>query len=302
MKLETFLQTALSEAVSPAIAKEPGLRASAVPFCPILNMAQSLAAVKEPVQKVDYAGQFYTGIGTVVHTHWQASIVDHPMLGEHVFGNWVCQGCGKEVSKTFRPRPCDCHYPWWRYKELSLRYRSLTGHCDMLFRDPDDGWTLLDLKTATTHHVEKTKTAKPPHILQIRCYAYLLEKEYDIEIRRVALVYQAREYHAKFIPVSVVWDDHQRARIKRKLDYWCDNYSLARAALRGEAPLRQVAQARPCHTLEDYDREMAAAFYFTTCQFRGVCCVNRGKGLKPLLTGLVDEYRKLKKERKRVRT
>lgn len=182
------------------------LRCSALPFCPLdffVNIANHGMA-----RSLDMRGLFYTSVGTTVHLVMQQAL---SMRDGRLFGDWKCRKCGNfEPMSTLR---LCCGQPM-QYEELNIDYKGIKGHVDTLYALDGKAaqkmsflpkeqrfeaakaleFVIVDYKT--TSEKGKHKKEKDPgdgYKSQIRAYAYLLNKQYGLNIVGVMLAFIPRD-------------------------------------------------------------------------------------------------------------
>lgn len=143
-------------------------RVSSFPYCPVLHALN-------PTERVeDYSSRFYTDIGTAMHELIQ-DFMPRTMHGHKVFGNWSCRKCGKKRKLTVLPeKPCSCFKgkkvtagDAWKYEEIEIEYRGLTGHVDKLLQvqtaSGEVGYLVIDYKTTNIPAYEAPKKKRRKH-------------------------------------------------------------------------------------------------------------------------------------------
>lgn len=304
-RLKKLLREALEEPSTLALMDMPRLRPSALPFCPILGLMNTVKAHKQKMELISFKDEFYTGVGTTVHELWQRHIVNHPVLGSHAWGCWECPACGEKKTNRRRPKLCKCGAPvQWKYVEPELRYRSIPGHCDMLLLDTDDGNVLLDLKTTSLRNATETRhfLPVPKHKHQLRAYAVMIERQHGIKIDKLLLVYHPRDSaEAKNeVVIRVAWNRRIHKETKTDLNGAIDAFSQLRIWWKGHtrvatrASLQPMINSRPCTSRAAYDRYMKDAFFKTKCPLYEKC-VNSSRHRELAATILQAVFEELEK-------
>jgi len=96
--------------------RPPRFRLSGSPFCPYKFLYQWYDYVTTGrVDFWDYPADFYTGIGTAIHSTLQKWV---PLCNPGLYlGNWQCPECRKVIQSAVGPKMCpDCNR-WMRYEE-----------------------------------------------------------------------------------------------------------------------------------------------------------------------------------------
>lgn len=244
------------------------LRASGGPYCSIID------ATKEREEIADIFGTYFTSSGTNFHDVVQLflALADH---GKYMWGNWVCQRCNKEWAHCFNPIRCDsCDIPL-KYKEVSLRVGNYTAHCDHIARYPISIryktakgyviktkyiWVVNDHKTCT---VIPTKCARG-YIHQVRIYCAMLEILHGIKIDAYYVTYfmRANLKRKVFGPFKFA---PQRQKTKDWIFKAVKNFKVVTQYYKGNASLKDVVLARPCHSVADYKDYMSRSYGFKDC-------------------------------------
>lgn len=110
--------------------KPPRFRMSASPFCPYKFLFDWYDFIKtDRADYWDYTSDFYTNIGTAIHSTLQKWIpINNP--GSYL-GNWKCPRCHKYIEAAVGPKFCKKCGKWMIYEEFSfLEKPGFTGHCD----------------------------------------------------------------------------------------------------------------------------------------------------------------------------
>lgn len=209
------------------------LRCSALPFCPLDFFTK--IANNGMARSLDMRGLFYTSIGTTVHSVMQEGLSQH---GHRLFGDWKCRKCYTvEPFSTIRA----CCGQLMQYEEVSVDYRGIKGHVDTLFALDGKAaakmshlpraermeaaktleLVIVDYKT-TSERAKKKKEVDPGsgYISQIRAYAYLLTKQFGLQIKGVMLAFIPRDNPQ----YPTVWEQqilpHDHRLIRDNLRTW----------------------------------------------------------------------------------
>lgn len=304
-------------------------RVSGLPFCGLL-VASGSNMSEESYQKTHY-----TSSGTVLHTNIQTWASANPKLARYMYGIWKCSGCGKETEEVgFVPKTiCTCEHTrsdcapkdfmffdkFWMYEEITIEWKELSGHIDLVLRLPNGTYIVVDFKTTSMeskHRLKKWNPDKfyepssPSYIAQIRTYASLLTLLFDMRIVGWCLVNMDRDRPVGFddntysmIPAS--WDRKKSIRwmnlVKRSRKSWVSYAKLlteVSKSERGEShssvqAYKQVVKTRPCRAKEDYDKFMKYRFYGKeVCPLLGACC----ESSKAAYTASIARLEKLETE------
>lgn len=110
--------------------RPPRFRLSSSPFCPYRFLFDWYDYIKSgEVDYWDYPSDFYTDIGTTIHSLLQKWIpINNP--GSYL-GNWECPRCHKRIEAAVGPKFCKDCGKWMIYDEFSfLEEPGFSGHCD----------------------------------------------------------------------------------------------------------------------------------------------------------------------------
>jgi hypothetical protein len=209
------------------------LRCSALPFCPLDFFAK--VATNGMARSLDMNGVFYTRVGTAVHDVMQTVLA---YGNTHLFGDWKCHKCGA-LEHFSTARTC-CGWPM-AYQEVTVNYGGINGHVDTLFAlNPAAAaevsllpeaermeaaksleLVIVDYKT-TSESAKEDKKRSPPltYQSQIKAYAWLLRKQYGLNIQGVMLVFIPRDNPAKPTIWEYVLTDTDYKLILQDLRLW----------------------------------------------------------------------------------
>jgi Holliday junction resolvase-like predicted endonuclease len=243
------LETALSSKLLPVdlTSKEKiVLRSSGLPFCGVRTVMGRLDSINT---FSSFMSLYYTSVGTAVHSTWQKAMISED-VGENVFGDWSCSICKAKFKQGFKPlckaTPCDL-----TYEELTLSYKNLTGHCDLVARYGET-WTLWELKTAgVTNSTYKPFDFKPQHRIQTLAYSFMLQENYNISIENINIIYKERQYHFGYKDFKFPYTSELKDDIKTQIDYWNFCYTLSVKPF-SNLNFKKVFDNRPCLSKEDY--------------------------------------------------
>lgn len=169
------------------------LRCSQLPYCPrsVLYKWASSGLMFE----MDMMMHYYVNVGHSVHNTMQSYLA---LSGKFV-ADYKCRVCKKWHRFSTKSRccgkPCEYH-------EVLIDYKGIVGHIDAILK-VEDRYYIVDFKT-TSLSGSKTKQKKPGngYVRQVLAYAYLLKKQYKIEVAGSMLVFLPRDNPKN----AVVWE------------------------------------------------------------------------------------------------
>lgn len=231
--------------------RDPGrvlnLRCSSLPFCPLSLFYQ--VGTLGVSQSQDMNSMYFTRVGTTVHTVMQTVLVRD---GGRVFGDWQCRKCGlKERMSLFRRCP-KCKKPM-EYEELEIDFRGIKGHVDTLFvpkahvkrakalsKLPEVErfeeakklqFVIVDYKTCSiSNSSAKKRDPGKTYKSQIRAYAWLLTKQYGLQIVSTILMFLPRDNPNRPVYWEQAWTKDDMPKLGRDLKRWKKAHSDALAA------------------------------------------------------------------------
>lgn len=185
------------------------LRCSSLPFCPHAFFVEVARSLRH--NHLDMAGLYYTSVGTTVHEVMQTAL---PQYSKNIVGNWLCRECGNLEFFKSQPQCCDFSM---EYVEIDINYKGVVGHVDCLFKVPG-GYYVVDFKTCSLNNSkEKEKDPGDAYKEQLLAYAYLLRKQYKLEIKGIMNLFIPRDNPAKAVAWSQRIGKHDLLNIKEKL-------------------------------------------------------------------------------------
>lgn len=114
----------------------PEFRVSSFPYCPLLFSG-------DPGDfEAAYTSAFYFEKGTETHSLVQWSMA-HSVSAHMMYGHWACSKCDEKEERliewTTKPdHACKkCGKKSWKYVEVTVAYKGIEGHVDMILRVPD---------------------------------------------------------------------------------------------------------------------------------------------------------------------
>lgn len=280
-------------------------RTSGLPFCPIKSFLLS-------DRKESYSMDHYTSTGTAIHETLQKWLA----LGDykqHMYGDWQCSSCGKKKKMQLMPEVCTCrsNSAQWIYKEISISYKKLTGHIDLILQLNFTGkirYVVIDFKS-TDMERKRSKVNWDPlqpssrnYVVQVRTYCTVLTLEYGLNIvgwilpsiNRASPITDEQGFH----PLAGEWSKKLSDRWVKYLDAANYDFIVLKRLMRHlkernveEANdwLIEMVKTRPCHDEEQYKKWMHYAFYGKdVCPMKNTCC--KGKN-KPVLAEIRQRLR-----------
>jgi hypothetical protein len=186
------------------------LRPSQMPFCPTNFFLEN--ANHGLYRTLDFAGAYYTSVGTVVHSIMQEFLAK----SGNFLADYHCAECDTWHKMSYK-HEC-CGFPT-RYEEIAIDYKGIHGHIDAVFRDKSGKMWIGDFKTCSTKAAPK-KQEDPGivYIEQIEVYAVLLELQYGIPIEGIMDIFIVRD-DPKSTPAiySRLITDEKREEVKKRL-------------------------------------------------------------------------------------
>lgn len=283
-------------------------RASGLPFCGIKRF---LLDERGESYNMDH----YTTTGTAIHETLQKWLP----FGDYkaaIYGDWECSACGKvKASCTLPMKSCKCgaDVPW-KYKELSVTYRKLSGHIDLVLElnTTPVSYIIVDFKTTDMERKrssaswDQSKPSSRNYVVQIRTYCSILCQEYGLNIRgwilasinRAAPIRDERDFH---LLASGDWNPRHSKRWLKHIDNANMDFIRLKRLLRylkqedsdnANDALRALVKGRPCQSNEEYDKWMYYGFYNKdVCPMKKICCTGKHG---PVLAHIKDELRRKK--------
>ena len=250
----------------------PEFRVSSFPYCPLLFSG-------DPGDfEAAYTSAFYFEKGTETHSLIQWSMA-HSVSAHMMYGHWACSKCDEKeerlVEWTTKPDyACKkCGKKSWKYVEVTVAYKGIEGHVDMILRVPDYsqkadsklnkggiGWRycVIDYKTTSLPEIPKKyqtdwtardkimskKYPVPANVVQIRSYAALLRRKYKLNVCGTSLAYLDRSGPVRskrtFHLVTQEWSKNDdklwMGRIDRATETHPTAFQLRKAMMEGKKP------------------------------------------------------------------
>jgi hypothetical protein len=254
IKMKDFIDKHLDEAFNLQVENPPrkrSLRCSSLPYCGILD-----TLIPEEPEIGDLSGTLFMSMGSSAHEALQLFMCLEDKYGSNVWGSWKCRECGREKKYCFRPKNC-CNQPM-KYVEVDFRIGPLTGHCDLIVRY-NKKFYVWEFKTTGL----KPKKPKRQHLLQVRHYAAMVKRCFNILISGYVIVYVGRQFleRWKFGPYNA-------ATTLQQTEDWLfraiKNYKAATKARKDPSRenLLELVQSRPCKSIKDWKDYMSRAEQF----------------------------------------
>lgn len=143
--------------------RPPRFRLSASPFCAYKFLFQWYDFIKtDKIDLWDYSSDFYTSIGTTIHSLLQKWIpINNPGL---FLGNWKCPTCKKVIEAATGPKFCKKCQSWMIYEEFVFYEKpGFAGHGDGIYLLNTDLVKTLDIDLYNTKRMDKyIRSCKKP--------------------------------------------------------------------------------------------------------------------------------------------
>lgn len=274
--LDSFL-VSMSQTKVPSNRKKE-FRISSFPYCPIRRL------IFNELANESFKMSFYTSIGTAVHETIQKWITLNPDIRDKVYACWKIVELNEVIGPClYKDIPRKYHNYTIEYEEITITYRGLSGHVDLVIEILPGKYLIVDFKTS---NLTKNKIRYPmwqnmypasrSSIIQISSYSSLLTQEFGLDVIGWCLVYvdrgdvisQATSYHKVLKP----WNKKKTKRFMKFIDKACDNNKLVLKLNKildkskgyseeGNKLLKSIVKNRPCVDDKTYDEWMDYAFY-----------------------------------------
>lgn len=254
--------------------RPPSIRPSSVPFCPKMFIFQYIEFI-DGGGSWDFFGDFYTGIGTVIHNIIQKWLpIQNP---GYIMGNWKCR-CGNTVKNRVGPVKCKKCKIFMEYQEIVVKFpdAKITGHIDGLIinyqgeeninkiirdfsRERIPAW-ILELKSTGMYAAKNIKVARHNHDCQATIYTQAMkkvfEKKFNLEIKGYIIKYIARDHPGiRSIDIKKKINDDRLYKITCKL-FNIFNRSLS------TKNIDKLFSIKPCKRWPEIYQE---------CEYAGIC-------------------------------
>lgn len=237
------------------VLREQEFRSSSLPLCSVLSLYNMVVP-----QEQNFFADYYTSIGTAIHESFQKWHIKTLTA----FGNWTCS-CGKKFEETTFPTCCGNI----KYVEIELKYRGLSGHIDMCYKDGKK-ICIQDYKSTSLISLQKmrqTKQISLKYRIQVLVYTHIMEKKGHI-MGLPSLIFVARDDPKSFLQIEIDWD----AGISKKVGEFIEEQRLSFLAAKKSFKTRDLQYAleyRTCETEKDYS-EFKKCLY-KDCILSSVC-------------------------------
>ena len=232
------------------------LRPSQLPFCPLQFWLS--VSTEGLTRKSDFYSQYYTSVGTTVHTVVQS----HLHRSKRFISNWHCSKCKK--TRYFRPaKKCCGAIP--DYLEVEISANGMSGHIDAVFRDRQERYWIVDFKTSSVAALS-SKRSDPgaAYKEQIRTYASAVSKQYGIEVYGVCIVFIARDNPRKRTTWHLVLDKSARRETRLGVASYLKQHKKA-LKLKTFNELVDLYETRRCRSSEEMRAFVGQCSYVSLC-------------------------------------
>jgi hypothetical protein len=255
----------------------PEFRVSSFPYCPLRSLLFSGG------RDNSYSMEFYTSIGTAVHESLQKWALKSSFK-DKIFCCW------KEVKTKkvhgpcfFRDLPKEIRKKELIYEEITIKYKGLSGHVDLVLELLPDVFVIIDFKTTDLQgkrlrHRSKWQDQYPAEhssIIQISTYSTLLRKLFGLNVKAWCLVYvdrasaiqNSRSYYKLMRP----WTKKKSKSMMKHIERACDNNAKLTSlnkiiessdeySPKATKLLKYLVKNRPCVDEETYNDWMYYKF------------------------------------------
>lgn len=160
-------------------------------FCQIATL---IPLIENKLEQESCMQDFYCEIGTAVHSVMQKWMG----VKNYLYGLWECPKC-RSIQEGFSPKKC-CN-KLCIYKEYSLNWRGISGHCDGII-SIDSLFYILEFKTISLKGLKEREELKRPyyfHSNQVNMYLLMAQKlKLPNPLVGSVIVYIARDNPNKF--------------------------------------------------------------------------------------------------------
>lgn len=167
---------------------------SQCPMCPTSFIYSWLVLGHKGFNQLDLRSEITLGTGTHIHESVQKYL---PMSCEGLVGDWQCKKCKRTHRVQAQPKVCQCGSHEFDYHEIGISYKGFEGHIDTVYCYNNEHM-IVDYKSTTLKQLE-AKAAQPSfeYQMQLRSYALLMKLQYNIIIKRIMLLFIAKEFPEK---------------------------------------------------------------------------------------------------------
>jgi hypothetical protein len=244
---------------------EPTARFSKLPMCGLLH---TLDILDDSKKYIDYSTDFFTEIGTVVHSIMQRHFPLTKNVSQYVFGNWKCKNCNHLLKLCTTPKCCPkCFLKAMSYSEIEINFKGVFGHIDLILFI-DGKYYLIDFKTTSEYNISHPKRyiPYPKHLIQVESYVVGMKEVYDIKIKDFFLIYISRSTtdleiqnfinsSRPFVIKHFQMNLRKYSNRLQRLDEIARVNKISQRLLRNPTKenLKLLQDSRPCMSLEDYN-------------------------------------------------
>jgi hypothetical protein len=282
-ELRTYAESAMNEwawTSYPSLRRALEIHPSGFPYCPIKTMYKMLQGELAPVGETSFATEYFTSIGTLVHTLIQTAMG----LGGRVWGHWRCSQHGKrctyESMDDITPyHECPICGSYCTYEEIGYNIEDvLIGHQDCLFELADGSFWVVDYKTCMLKKAEMhaadglTLGKNNVYRAQQRTYVTLAHRKYGkshgIKPRGWILMYLPRDnpFRPAFYGEEVTAED--KRLIWERIGHDIDAHTTILDATSFEE-IAPLIDSKPCTSLSHYKEYMESPY--EECPLVSVC-------------------------------
>lgn len=269
---------AVGEAKKPST-RQAEFRISGFPYCPIRRLL-----FNKPSNE-SFSMEFYTSIGTAIHETIQKWATESEEARGRIFSCWKIKETEEVIGPCFyKDIPKKYSNYTIEYEEITIKYRGLSGHVDLVLEILPNKFIIIDFKSTnlTRNKLRKPYTwrdkypASKSSIIQISSYSSLLTQEFGLNIIGWCLIYVDRgdvisnkdSYHKVLKP----WNKKKTRNFMKFVDQACDNNKRLTKlnsiitksdgySSKAEDLLNKIVKNRPCVDEHTYDSFMGLGFY-----------------------------------------
>lgn len=276
--VSNFYQTTLAMEEGYKYDKEPILRPSGFPICPINTMVR-IRQYNEYNYIPDICSihsDYFTSVGTTTHEvvqNWMAKT--GKMLADWQCLNPDCSNHSKDPENLKLVRQVGnickkCEHPML-YHEIEVEYDIITGHVDAILRLRKGAYWAADYKTSSMKKLEKLKEPSLNYFYQISSYAWILKYEYEVPIEGFSIFYIVRDNPSVFKEFPFDFDKKMEKKAKSIIDQEIVKYKAAKRAVKTD-DIKHAIKEKPCKNKDDYARLMGE---YCKCEFVDHCFGNK---------------------------
>ena len=283
-ELSSYADSAMNEHTwlsYPRLKRALEIHPSGFPYCPLKTLYGMLQGDLQPVGETSFATEYFTSIGTLVHTLIQTAMG----LGGRVWGHWACSQkehgrCDYEDLEeltTYHPCPkCGSHCV---YEEIGYDIDGvLIGHQDCLFELSDGSFWIVDYKTCMLRKAEKhamdgeTLAGNNVYRAQQRTYTTLAHRKYGkshgIKPKGWILMYMPRDnpFRPAFYGEEVSADEKREIWERILVDIDAHVAILDATCFED---IEYLIDEKPCTSLKHYKEYMESPY--EECPLLSVC-------------------------------